>query len=90
MAAAKRIGEEAVDYAESIAPVKTGLLREGIDYDARQTRSGFALVLLNPVRYAIFQELGTSSHKAQPSLRPAADAIFPKYGQYVREAMAKR
>lgn len=85
--AANRVGQEAKAYAETIAPVDTGELREGIDYEVHQTSTGWTIVLFNPVDHAVFQELGTSKMAAQPSLRPAADAVFPKYGQYVKEAV---
>src|SRR3954467_9713730 len=68
--AANRVGQEAKTYAQGIAPVDTGELQEGIDYEVRQTASGWTIVLFNPVEHAIFQELGTSKMPAQPSLRP--------------------
>lgn len=85
--AAERVGQEAVAYAQNIAPVDTGELRAGIDYEVRETGTGWTMVLFNPVEHAIFQELGTSKMPAQPSLRPAADAVFPKYGAYVKDAL---
>lgn len=85
--AADRVGQEAKAYAQDIAPVDTGELREGIDYEIRQTSTGWTIVLFNPVDHAVFQELGTANMAAQPSLRPAADAVFPKYGAYVKDAL---
>lgn len=85
--AAERVTDEAVAYAKSIAPVDTGELRDGIDSEVRETATGWTMVLFNAVEHAIFQEFGTSKMAAQPSLRPAADAVFPKYGQYVKDAV---
>lgn len=85
--AANRVGQEAKAYAQSIAPVDTGELQAGINYEVRSTSTGWTIVLFNPVAWAIFQELGTVHMAAQPSLRPAADAVFPKYGAYVKDAV---
>lgn len=85
--AANRVGQEAKAYAQDIAPVDTGELRAGIDYEVGETAHGWTIVLFNPVEHAIFQELGTSKMAAQPSLRPAADAVFSKYGAYVKDAV---
>jgi HK97 gp10 family phage protein len=59
--------------AQRLCPVDTGFLRStiGYSYDAQNKR----LNLYADAPYALFQELGTSRHKAQPYMRPALRVI---------------
>ena len=66
------IGETA---AKSHAPVDTGNLRRSITHEVtKRGATPFVRVGTN-VEYAVFQELGTVHHEAQPFLRPAMEAI---------------
>lgn len=67
--------------AKSHAPVDTGNLRRSITHEVEVGRLYAEARIGTNVRYAIFQELGTRHHPAQPFLRPALEAV--------REALAR-
>ncbi|QBI56800.1 HK97-gp10 family putative phage morphogenesis protein [Streptomonospora litoralis] len=78
----------------NLAPVRTGALRDSIDYelvnDGLTARAGPG----DWIDYAIFQEFGTSRMPAQPYIRPVAEAerrLFPeRVRMHVREEMDRR
>ena len=66
----EKIGLAAEGYAKKLAPVDTGRLRNSVTHavvDGEQ-----AVYIGTNVEYARYVELGTSRHKEQPFLRPAA------------------
>ena len=65
------VGQIGEASAKSHAPVKTGNLRRSITYEVGSTgRTQYARIGTN-IFYALFQEVGTRFHAAQPFLRPA-------------------
>lgn len=70
---------EAVSVARSVVPVDTGALKASLDArPAQQTGSGVSGEFGSyGIDYALYVELGTSRMRAQPYLRPGADAAFP-------------
>jgi hypothetical protein len=62
-----RGGQAVVARAQQLAPVKTGALRAGIDYQV----IGKTLTIISRVPYGLFQEQGTRTVPAHPHIRPA-------------------
>lgn len=75
--ALEEIGLAAEGYAKRLCPVDTGRLRNSITH---VTRYGAKAVYIGTnVEYAAYVELGTSRHKEQPYLRPAAQNHIGQY-----------
>ncbi len=88
-AAMQATAEAAKAEAQSLAPVRTGLLRSSIyaDVNAPGGSARRTLVLGADAPYALYVELGTSRQAAQPFLRPAIDKIAPKLTENLRAAV---
>jgi HK97 gp10 family phage protein len=74
------IGLEMVDLARSLAPYRTGFLRDSIQHRA----SGFTLDFWAEAYYAAYQELGTRFIPAHPFMRPSLDANQQKILDAIR------
>jgi HK97 gp10 family phage protein len=67
------VGSNTVSEARSLAPVRTGRLRDSISYEADE--DALMMTFRADTGYAIYQEDGTSKMSANPYLRgPAANA----------------
>lgn len=66
------LGEEMVDLARSIVPVRTGFLRDSIFYQVIE--SDLNLTFGATASYADYVEFGTSRMIGRPFIRPALDA----------------
>jgi HK97 gp10 family phage protein len=75
------------EHAKSLARVDKGDMRDSIDAVVERTSNGFTLVLSVGTDHGLFNEVGTSKLPAQPMIRPAADAEFPKLPDRVRGAL---
>lgn len=75
--ALEAIGIQAEGYAKDLCPVDTGRLRNSITH-AIEADEKAAYIGTN-VEYAPYVELGTSKHKAQPFLTPAAQNHGDEY-----------
>ena len=64
----EKIGLTAEGYAKRNAPVDTGRLRNSITHEV----DGQEVYIGSNVKYAPYVELGTSTQKARPFLKPAA------------------
>jgi len=73
----REAGEKIVSIARGLAPVKTGALRDSIDYLVVYNESGSRHELLIQVgeSYGIFQEFGTRNIPPHPYIRPALNAV---------------
>jgi len=65
------IGLEMVDLARSLAPIRTGALRDSI----YARTSGFDMEFGNAVEYGAYVELGTSRMSPRAHIRPTLDAF---------------
>lgn len=83
-AALEAIGLQAEGYAQLLAPVDTGRLRNSITHQVIDEES---VAIGTNVEYAIYQELGTSKMKAQPYLRPAVVEHIDEYKEISEQAM---
>lgn len=83
-------GEAAKAAAEERCPVDSGLLKSSIfaiaDVGGGAHRR--KLIVGADAPYAMFVELGTSTHQAQPFIRPAIDQEAPKLTERARAALA--
>ncbi len=68
-------GQEVVDVAHSLCPVKTGFLSSQIFY---QVEDVTGLFVGDRAPYAAYVEYGTARISAQPYLRPAIDEVQPR------------
>lgn len=71
--------------AKQLAPVKTGTLRRSIHSGFE---NGGLTGLIGPsVLYGKFVEFGTRRMGARPYMRPAAEAVLPKFADAVKRAL---
>lgn len=75
--ALEAIGIQAEGYAKDLCPVDTGRLRNSITHAVEADEK--AAYIGTNVEYAPYVELGTSKHKEQPFLRPAAQDHGDEY-----------
>lgn len=75
--ALEKIGLTAERYAANLCPVDTGRLRNSITSTVDSGEK--AAYIGTNVEYAPYVELGTSKHKEQPFLRPAAQNHGDEY-----------
>jgi HK97 gp10 family phage protein len=73
----KQVGTKCVAGAKRLCPVDTGRLRSSITEELRHDDEGLVEVVGTDVEYAAYVELGTHRARAQPFLRPAAEAAKP-------------
>jgi HK97 gp10 family phage protein len=70
--------------AKELARVDTGEMRDSIEAVVEHVGNGRRIVLSVGTDHGLFNEIGTSRMPAQPMIRPAADAEFPKLPARVR------
>jgi HK97 gp10 family phage protein len=83
----ERAGAEGKQIAQSLARVDTGAMRESIDYEVSGSGAVVTLTLSVGTDHGLWNEAGTVRLPAQPMIRPAADAIGPRLGDYIRDAL---
>jgi HK97 gp10 family phage protein len=69
-------GQQIVATAQSLAPVRTGALRAGIDSQV----ANHVLTITFAEPYSLFQEFGTRTIPAHPYIRPALNAVNRVWG----------
>lgn len=72
--------------AKAKAPVRTGTLRRSIH--SVFSNGGLSAVIGPSVLYGKFIEFGTRHMAARPYMRPAAEAVLPKFAAAVKRALA--
>lgn len=75
------IGLVAEGKAVKLAPVDTGLMRQGIGHKVKSDR----VILGVAAEYSIYVEFGTFSQQAQPFLRPAIQNYKKEYMMVVKK-----
>jgi hypothetical protein len=73
---------EVQQYAQFLAPVDTGALRESIFMRAFSEGGESGFEVGSDLDYALYQELGTVHHGPQPFLRPALEAVMGGFSGY--------
>jgi HK97 gp10 family phage protein len=81
--ALEMIGLQVEGYAQLLAPVDTGRLRNSITHVVNDD----SVVIGTNVEYAVYQEFGTSKTKAQPYLKPAVMDHINEYKSIAERAM---
>lgn len=81
--AARQTAESIAEMAQSLAPVRTGRLRDSITVD--QDSEG--ATVSTDVNYAVFQEYGTSHDPARPYITPAAEGERAAFTDRVAETI---
>lgn len=66
-----RTGQRIMQRAKQLAPVRTGALRDSIDYTITRTGRARTLHIEVGMYYGIFQEFGTRNIRPHPFVRPA-------------------
>lgn len=79
-------GEIAKEYAKKKCPVRTGALKNSIDYDIKTSPLGGKAEVFASMPYWSHVEFGTSRMRAQPYLKPA---IADHKGEYIRRIKSK-
>jgi HK97 gp10 family phage protein len=72
--------------AQAKAPVKTGTLRRSIHTVLED--GGRRAVVGPSVNYGLYVEMGTRGRAARPFMRPAAEAVLPKFAAAVKSILA--
>jgi HK97 gp10 family phage protein len=88
--ALSELSNEALDYMQSIVPVDTGATRDSCFATVVGQGERVALVIGAGTPYAIYIELGTSSHAARPFIRPTFDFIIQQLPALVKSEVASR
>ena len=80
---------DAVTVAQTVVPVDTGNLKNSITFTpVKGGGKGYSTQFGSfTINYALWVEIGTRKMSAQPYIRPAADRIGPKLGDYIRAEM---
>lgn len=86
MAGLEEIGLVAEGYAKRLCPVDTGRLRNSITHAIFDGEEPYVIIGSN-VEYAKNVELGTSTQKAQPYLKPAAQDHKDTYQRIMNSKM---
>jgi len=81
--ALEMIGLQVEGYAQLLAPVDTGRLRNSITHVV----NGDSVVIGTNVEYAVYQEFGTSKTEAHPYLKPAVMDHINEYKSIAERAI---
>lgn len=79
----KEIAESAEKYAKDMCPVDTGRLKKSIKSEI----DGSTLTISANTEYAAAVELGTSTRKAQPFIKPAMSKYSAEYKKIAEKIM---
>ena len=85
--ALEKIGLKVERYAMGLCPVDTGRLRNSITHSVEKGQN--CVYIGTNVEYAPYVELGTSHHKEQPFLRPAAIDHAGEYRTIIEKELKK-
>ena len=80
---------DAVTIMQEVVPRDTGNLANSLRADnPKKEGKGYSIEVGSfTVNYALWVEVGTRRMAAQPYVRPAADKIGPKLGDYIKAEM---
>jgi len=81
----ERWAMEVLEFARSLAPIRTGRLRDSI----YAKTSGWVIQIGAEAPYAIFVEFGTRYMQAQPFLYPAVEEYMPRLEEMLLEALGQ-
>lgn len=84
------LGDTALEYMQNIVPVDTGQLRDSCFVQVNVEGGRIQVIVGAGAPYAVYVELGTSSHSAQPFIRPTFDYVVQQLATIVRNEVASR
>lgn len=84
------ISDQALDYMRSIVPVDTGALRDSCFAVVQVSGNRIQVIIGAGAPYTVYVELGTSSHSAQPFIRPTYDYVLRILPTIVRNEVRNR
>lgn len=87
--ALEEIGLAAERYAFALCPVDTGRLHNSITHQLDVSDGEKCVYVGTDVEYAIYVEFGTTKHKAQKFLRPAATDHVDEYRKILQSKLGK-
>lgn len=81
---------QALEYMQQSVPVDTGALRESCFVNINYDTGNVQLLIGATEPYAIYVELGTISHDAQPYIRPTFDYVISIIPEILSSEAARR
>lgn len=72
----EQVSDEALNYMQSVVPVRTGNLRDSCFVNIRLDGTRLQVRIGASAYYAVYVELGTSRTPAQPYIRPTFDFVI--------------
>lgn len=84
------LSDQALSYMQSIVPVDTGQLRDSCYVVVNVVNDRIQVKIGAAASYAVYVELGTSSHSAQPYIRPTYDYVISILPSIVKQEVARR
>lgn len=85
-----KISTEALAYMQQVVPVDTGFLRDSCFVQVSIVGLRLRVVIGAGAPYAVYVELGTSSHGAQPFIRPTYDFVLSILPGIIKAEVASR
>lgn len=84
------LSDDALQYMQGIVPVDTGATRDSCFAVVSFVNGRLNLIIGAGTPYAIYIELGTSSHDAQPFIRPTFDYVISRIPGLLKSEVARR
>lgn len=85
-----KVSNEALEYMQRIVPIDTGALQASCFVQVTVTGGRIRVVIGAGEPYAVYVELGTSSHGAQPFIRPTYDFVLSVLPGVIKAEVASR
>ena len=86
----QQISDDALEYMRDKVPVDTGALRDSCFVNINVVGSRIQLQIGATEHYAVYVELGTSSHAARPYIRPTYDYVLSVLPSVIRNEVSRR
>lgn len=85
-----KLSLEGLQYMQSIVAVDTGELRDSCYVNVSEQGGRIRLEIGATARHAVYIELGTSSHTAQPYIRPTYDFLIQRLPGIIQSEVKRR
>lgn len=84
------LSDEALAFMQAIVPVDTGDLRDSCFVQVLIVGNRVQIAIGAGMYYAVYVELGTSKHAAQPFIRPTYDFVVSRLAGVIRNEVSRR
>lgn len=88
--ALEKLSDQALAYMQQIVPVDKGTLRDSCYVRVSTEGTRLRIEIGATAYYAVYVELGTSRHSAQPFIRPTYDLIVSMLPQLLKREVGRR